>query len=54
MLTEDAGRQAYAERARLAAMERFDLERVLFATEELYREVRAGSEDRGTSRRAAA
>jgi hypothetical protein len=35
-------------------MERFDLERALFATEELYREVRAGSEDQGSAARSAA
>ena len=54
MLTEDASRSAYSERARLAAMERFDLERVVFTTEELYREVRSGSVDRCAPRRTAA
>lgn len=54
LLTQEGERAAYGERARLAAMERFDLERALFATEELYREVRAGSEDQGSTARSAA
>lgn len=54
MLTEGVGRAEYAERARLAAMERFDLERAVFAAEELYREVRSGLDERGLSRRSAA
>ncbi len=54
MLTEDALAAAFAERARLAAMECFDLERALFALEELYQHVRSGNEDCGASRRAAA
>ncbi|MEO5989440.1 MAG: glycosyltransferase family 4 protein [Candidatus Eisenbacteria bacterium] len=54
LLTEDATRAAYADRARLAAMERFDLERALFATEELYQEVHAAGQGHGAFRRRAA
>ena len=54
LLTDDLARAAYCERARLAAMEHFDLERALFATEELYREVRASGGERVAPRRAAA
>jgi len=40
LLLDPATRDAYGERARLAAIERFDGERTQFAIEELYHEVR--------------
>ena len=41
LLADPAARSGLSERARLAAIERFDIERAVFATEELYARVRA-------------
>lgn len=40
LLRDPAGRAEYAERGRLAAMERFDIDRAVFAHEEIYRRTR--------------
>jgi len=57
LLRDTAGRAEYAERGRLAAMERFDVDRAVFAHEEVYvraRRRRGGASRGGASRRPAA
>jgi glycosyltransferase involved in cell wall biosynthesis len=57
LLRDHAGRAEYGERARLAAMERFDIDRAVHAHEEAYLRARrreGGGPARGPSRRAAA
>lgn len=57
LLRDERERIAYAERGRLAAMERFDVDRAVFAHEEIYVRARhreAGPARTGAPRRAAA
>jgi len=58
LLRDPAGRAEYAERGRLAAMERFDIDRAVYAHEEIYRRVKrrdgAGHARGETPRRPAA
>ncbi|MCC6348481.1 MAG: glycosyltransferase family 4 protein [Candidatus Eisenbacteria bacterium] len=51
LVRDPAGRAEYAERGRLAAMERFDIDRAVYAHEELYRRARR-AEESGPVRRA--
>lgn len=56
LLRDPASRVAYGERGRLAAMERFDVDRAVFAHEEVFHRARRrdGGAARGSSRSAAA
>jgi len=58
LLRDSAGRAEYAERGRLAAMERFEIDRAVYAHEEIYRKARrrdaGGQSQGGTPRRHAA
>ena len=57
LLRDAAGRAEYAERGRLAAMERFDIDRAVYAHEEIYRRAprrEAAGPARGANRRSAA
>ena len=58
LLRDPAGRAEYAERARLAAMERFDIDRAVYAHEEIYHRARRHDGGRrpgsGPARRTAA
>jgi glycosyltransferase involved in cell wall biosynthesis len=58
LLRDPAARREYGERGRLAAMERFDIDRAVYAHEEIYRRARrrdgAGHARGATTRRPAA